>query len=323
MHATVAVCTYNGAKRIGPVIEALGKQSIRAGAWELLVIDNASTDETGKAAVRLIADELGGRGRVVCEPQPGLSYARARAAREAQGKIICFLDDDNIPAPDFITAAVRAFEERPKAGVIGGKVLPRWENPPTPLAQAVAPFALAICDRGDKAFCYKENLGPVGAGLCIRTQVLLNIYRDQIIVRSVIGRKGAGHGGGEDLVIAVRTWQLGYECWYVPSLNIEHLLPVSRMQKAYLLQLYQGIGRGQAATRRISDWRARTPLAWLIGIKDLGRWVMGCCRGPSPELRRTCPLIASDLHCLQQKQIWSRALQTLSWSQLNSQWTND
>lgn len=312
--ATVCICTFNGAARIGMVIEALAVQTQPFESWELLVIDNASTDGTGEVANQLIKKRLRGNDRVVREERPGLSFARARAAREARGEIICFLDDDNIPAPHFLAAAVGAFDERSKAGVIGGKVLPRWEVNPTPLADAVAPFALAICNLGGSAQRVETvGGGIVGAGMCIRTEVLRNIYRDANAPAQVTGRTGGNLMSGEDLAISLVARQLGWECWYVPSLQIEHILPASRMDKNYLLRLYEGIGRGQAASRKCYDWKTRSPLAWLIGLKDYCRWQLGQMRGPLPELRQKHPDIAGDLHDLQQSMTIGRARQALSW----------
>jgi glycosyltransferase involved in cell wall biosynthesis len=314
LKASVCICTFNGANRIEAVLAALARQKLNDGDWEALVIDNASTDGTGEVAARFIQDELGGRGCVVREPQLGLSYARTRAAREAQGEIICFLDDDNIPAPNFVAAAVQAFAEHPKAGVIGGKVLPRWETQPTPLAEAVAPFALAICDDGEIA---KQNNvkggGVVGAGLCVRREVLQKIYQTGTIASRVTGRVGKKLMSGEDLAISIKVGQLGWEIWYVPTLQIEHVLPARRTEKEYLLRLYEGIGRGQAATRSMFDWKARTPVAWLIGFKDYCRWCSGKWRGAAAELRRRHPDIAQDLHDLNQKLTLGRACQAFSW----------
>jgi len=312
--ATVAICTYNGVKRIGMVIEALAMQTQPRETWELLVIDNASTDDTGGVADQLIKKQLGRRGRVVREDQPGLSFARARAAREARGEIICFLDDDNIPQPNFVSSAILAFGKRPKAGVIGGKVCPRWEAKPTPLNEIVAPFALAICDLGEDPRCIVDSGGGiVGAGLCVRTELLRKIYHGGEASGMVSGRKGNTLMSGEDLVVSIVARQLGWECWYVPTLQIEHILPSSRMDKGYLLRLYEGIGRGQAATRKCYDWKARSPLAWLIGLKDYCRWQLDQMSGPSLELRMKHPDLAEDLHELQQRMTLGRAFQALSW----------
>lgn len=313
MNASICICTYNGAKRIGGVLEALAKQQGPPIGWEALVINNASTDETSEIVRRFFA-ENSVNGRMVQESQPGLSFARSRAAREAKGEIICFLDDDNIPSRDFVGSVMDAFDKFPKAGVIGGKVLPRWEIEPTPLARAVASFALAICDEGDIP---KQNNaiggGVVGAGLCIRRDLLCEIFSDSGLAGAVTDRVGSSLIGGGDLAISVMARTKGWECWYVPSLKIEHVLPSGRMQKGYLLNLYEGIGRGQAAVRRIFDPKARSPLALGIAVKDAVRLIKGRIFGPVSSNGTSDPCLVRDLHDLHLRMIWGRLKETPPW----------
>ncbi len=306
----MCICTYNGGGRLRGVVDALRIQTQPAHTWELIIVDNASTDDTGKVAADLIRGLFGGRARVVHEAKAGLSFARARAGREAQGEIICFLDDDNIPSPGFVAAAIQAFAQCPKAGAVGGKVLPLWEAAPSPLALAIQDFALAIADRGDNAFKYDNLVGPVGAGLCIKAELLRRIYQHESVAGKVVGRKTSGFGGGEDVAIGVLVWRMGFECWYDPSLVIQHALPARRMEKDYLLRLYNGIGRGQAAVRRLHDWKARTPLAWLVASKDLARWTRGCLGGASTQMCQQYAGLADDVHDLHQTMVLGRAAQT-------------
>ena len=310
--ASVCICTYNGSSRIGMVIDALAAQTQPVKTWEFLVVDNASTDGTAESVNRLIKEKLGGHGRVVHEARQGVSFARARAAQEARGEIICFLDDDNIPAPDFVAGAISAFAGRPAVGAMGGKILPVWERPPNALALAVQDFALAICDHGDRAFRHHPKNGPVGAGLCIRSKILKAIYFERDAAAKVTGHQGGGVRGGDDFVVGILTWQIGYECWYEPSLKIQHLLPARRMEKEYLLQLYEGIGRGQAAVRRLCDWKARTPLALVIAAKDIARWLKRSLQPSSTDPRAQNPELARDLNDLEKRLILGRALAAIT-----------
>ncbi|MGE9269975.1 MAG: glycosyltransferase [Verrucomicrobiales bacterium] len=312
MRLSVCICTYNGEKRIPLVIRALKEQDFDCEDWEVIIVDNASTDETLNVAKKLISEELECRSKVVLERNPGLSHARSCAANEAQGDVVCFLDDDNIPARDWVSSVSSAFCKFENAGVIGGKVLPRWEVPPPPLAEAVAPFALAICDLGDKEQRIDhEGGGIVGAGMCIRTKLLREIYNDPKSPARVTGRIGNNLMSGEDLVISILAREKGWECWYVPSMSINHCLPASRTTKEYLLRLYDGIGRGQAATRRIYDGRARSPLALLISLKDLFRWIelYGKSIFSSSQIRASS--LDSDLRDLHRSQLRGRILEAL------------
>ncbi len=315
LRATVAVCTYNGADRLPRVLAALERQTFPMESWEVVVVDNASTDET----VRVVEGWLGRSacrmsGRVVTEVNQGLSFARERAAREARGELVCFLDDDNIPSPDWLEVAVGAFARRSEAGVIGGKVEACWEAEPTPLAEAVAEFALAIVDLGPEPRLVEgPGSGIVGAGMCVRRELLLRIFDAFRFRERISDRRGDDLISGGDLAVSVAARMLGMECWYEPGMRMEHVLPPSRMAKPYLLRLFSGIGRGQAALRRLHDWRARSPLAWLIGLKDLMRWLAGDLRGPDEAKGGETADLARDLHELRQAQTLGRATQALRW----------
>ena len=149
--------------------------------------------------------------------------------------------------------------------------------------------------------------GIVGAGMCVRTGLLREIYGDPGAPAQVTGRTGSNLMSGEDLAISAVAREKGWECWYEPGMVIEHMLPASRMEKGYLLRLYEGIGRGQAATRRVYDWKARTVLSWGIGLKDLLRWVAGRLRGGAGGG------LEGELHELRQRQVLGRGLQAMRW----------
>ena len=309
---TVCLCTYNGARRIGEVLEALGRQTRAAPDWEVLVIDNNSTDDTAAVVAAGLAAHLPGRGRIVRETQPGVTRARHRGAVEARGALLAYLDDDNVPAPDYVENALARMARHPEAGLMGGKVLADWIGTPTPLGARVASFALAIRDRGDEPFAYEDITGgPDTAGMVVRTDLLRAILAEPLFADRDLGRNASGFGGGEDTAIVIRAHQRGHACRYEPSLVIRHRLPASRTDAAYLLKLFDGIGRGQAAIRPLFDPKARSRvLALGIALKDFARWLSGRLRGPDAALRAEAGALASDLHALQQRQLAARARET-------------
>ncbi len=219
--------------------------------------------------------------RLVREDTLGKAYAIRRAAREARGNIVCLLDDDNLPAPGFAHWAVHFFDRHPAAGIIGGKILPKWHGEPTPLVQQIAAVALGMCDRGDEAFVYSGIAeGPVGAGLCIRRDLLRRIYDDVPAVLT-IGRVGRALDAGDDTALNVCAHKLGFERWYVPEVSIQHIVDSSRMEMGYLLKLFDGIGVGQADIRILYDDRVNNRvIALLAGLKDALRWLNGAVLGP-------------------------------------------
>ena len=306
-------CTYNGADRIALVLEALGRQTRPTKDWDVLVVDNASTDDTARSTDAALDLHLPGRGRRVSEPQAGVMFARRRATLEADAELIAYLDDDNIPAPDYVDQAIAIMQRHPEAGIAGGKVLAQWLGTPTALGEAAAPFALAIRDLGEQSFAYPEITGgPDTAGMVARTALLRTIFTDAHLAHKITGRKGKSLISGEDTAIVIRAHQLGFACRYEPQLMIYHRLPASRTSLDYLLRLYEGIGRGQASMRPLLDAKARNPLlALLIAVKDGGRWLLRSLRGPSPALREERGVLADDFHRLYQAQVWGRFVQGL------------
>ena len=307
---TVAICTHNGAERIGHVLRSLCAQETTA-TWEVLIVDNAGTDDLAGIAASLSGD-LPVPLRVVREPRAGLSFARALAGLEAEGEVVCFLDDDNPAEKGFVGAAADFFRAHPVAGIAGGKVMPEWECTPTALAASVCEFALAVNDRGDAEFRYEElTSGPVGAGMCIRADLLRSIYADPVFATCVTGRRGKSLASGEDAALCVKVRQRGAEAWYVPSMRCRHRIPAERMELAYLLRLYAGIGRGQAAVRRLHDRKARNlMLVPVIAARDALRWLRGCVSSHQVTDvgdRKT----AAALHALHQRQLLARAAATL------------
>lgn len=313
LRVSVCICAFNAADRIGLVLEALGAQTDCTARWDVVVVDNASRDETAEVVAKGIAEFVPGRARCVLEPQPGLMYARRAATNEARGEFIAFLDDDNIPAPDYIERLLDVLCAHPHVGMFGGRVWPEWVGEPEPLGKAVAFFALAACDRGDESFAYRDVTGgPAGAGMVVRRALMQTIFEEASLAVAVTGRRGSALIGSDDTALVVRAHQLGCEVRYEPSLVLKHRIPTSRTTREYLLKLYEGIGRGQAALRPLYDAKARNPLLRrLIAIKEWLRWLKGALTGPTALTKIEYGPLAHDVHKLQQRQTLGRFRQGL------------
>lgn len=232
MKLSIAICAHNAENRIAGPLRALAAQSVPFdGQWEVLLIDNGSTDQTSALAQSLNA-ELRLPLRVLHEPQLGLTYARIRAANEATGKWLAFCDDDNIPAADWIQSVLEFADSHQAAGIFGGKVVPVVEQP----ALRPAGFSdelfelLGCCDRGTGTYRL-EAAFPPGAGMVIRRELLLTICND-IGIYSV-GRQGTALTGCEDAEIGIMARALGWELWYCGNQSIEHLMPPHRVRFEY------------------------------------------------------------------------------------------
>jgi glycosyltransferase involved in cell wall biosynthesis len=228
---TVAIPTYNGAQRILPVLERLRSQvNLESRHWEILVVDNNSTDQTADIVRSLQSEWTAPPSLRYCfVAQQGLAFARQRAIEESTSRYVGFLDDDNLPAPDWVAAAIAFGDTHPQAGAFGGITNPVYETAPPPEFERVKAF-LVIRKHGQQPQLYEpEKLRlPAGAGLVVRSQAWLDSVPKQLI---------RIHRGGNDYEISLHMHTAGWQIWYNPAMQIDHVIPAWRLERSYLLAI--------------------------------------------------------------------------------------
>ncbi|MFQ4144067.1 hormogonium polysaccharide biosynthesis glycosyltransferase HpsE [Chlorogloeopsis sp. ULAP02] len=272
---TVAIPTYNGEHRLPELLEKLRQQiNIENLNWEIIVVDNNSTDNTAKVIQSYQQNWQFSHSLKYCfEAKQGAGYARKKAVAEAKGKLIGFLDDDNYPNENWVAAAYSFAQQHPQAGAYGSQIHPDWEVEPPENFQRIASF-LAITERGDLPLLYeaKKKLLPPSAGLVVRKQAWLdNVPNKPILTGRVIGNMLTS----EDLEVLSYIQKAGWEIWYNPDMEIYHKIPSFRLKKEYLLPFFKGIGLSRYVTRMVNvkDWNK--PLIFLIYIlNDLRKIIL-------------------------------------------------
>lgn len=121
---SVIVPVWNDARRLALCLEALAAQTFPAARFEVIVIDNGSTDGSGDVARAAAASEGGPRIVALEEPEPGSYHARARGLAAAAGRHIAFTDSDCVPAPGWLEAALAAADEGSgdPVGLVAGRI---------------------------------------------------------------------------------------------------------------------------------------------------------------------------------------------------------
>lgn len=117
---SIVICTRNRAKKLQGTIDSLMRME-SSHRWEVLLVDNASTDDT--LQVLQAFGDYGGRFRVLKVDRVGLGAARDAAWRQARGRIVSFTDDDCYVAQDYVDRVVEVFDEHPEVGCVGGRIL--------------------------------------------------------------------------------------------------------------------------------------------------------------------------------------------------------
>jgi glycosyltransferase involved in cell wall biosynthesis len=276
---TVAIRTYNRADWLAKILERLRSQiNTESIQWDVVVVDNNSTDHTAQVIKDYQADwpdtyPL----RYFLETRQGASFARKRAIQEAQGNLIGFLDDDNLPALDWVSAAYTFSQAHPKAGAFGGQIHGAFEVEPPKNFKRIAHF-LPVIER-DQAICFnsykysRKRVLPPGAGLVIRRQAWLDSVPDHLILQGPVGDSLACKG--EDLEALLHMWKAGWEIWFNPNMHIYHQIPKSRFEREYLLRFFRGIGLGRCYTRMLGYEQWKTPLIIpLYMMNDLYKIIM-------------------------------------------------
>lgn len=257
---SVAICTYNGETRLPLVLDRLlNQKQTESLNWEILVIDNNSTDQTAKVVqvYQSKFSQLSPKIRYYFEPKQGIAFARRLAIKQSKSPLIGFLDDDNFPSHFWVYQAYLFSQIYPKSGAYGSQINPLYEVNPPDNFNRISCF-LAIINRGEKPFRYdlmQRWLFPPGAGLVIRKQAWLSCVPNSPFFRGVTG-KSLQHKG-EDIEALSYLRKAGWEIWHNPQMQVDHYIPESRLQKSYLVKLLRGIGLSRYPTRmlQLSNWQ--------------------------------------------------------------------
>ncbi|HEY9700015.1 MAG TPA: hormogonium polysaccharide biosynthesis glycosyltransferase HpsE [Trichocoleus sp.] len=259
---TVAIPTYNGEQRLPAVLERLRSQIIPTDfSWEVIVVDNNSHDRTSQI-VTAFQSNFPCPLRYCLELQQGAAYARKRALSEAASELIGFLDDDNLPDSNWVTAAYRFAQAHSRAGAYGSQIQGEFEVAPSPELKPLLPF-LALTDRGSQPLRYEpqQKTLPPSAGLVVRKQAwMLSVPA----VTTLGGRVEGNMLTGEDLEVLAHIQRSGWEIWYNPEMKITHIIPAWRLEAAYLIPFFRGIGLSRFVTRMAGIQPSQRSLAFVV-----------------------------------------------------------
>ena len=270
---SVAIRTYNGEKHLPELLERLRSQvNIDTISWEIVIVDNNSKDNTAKIIQEYQSNWPASYPlKYYFESKQGAAFARKRTVQEAQGSLIGFLDDDNLPESNWVSAAYSFAQSHPKAGAYGGQIHGEFEGEPPQDFNKIAVY-LAIIERGQNAFCYnnhKQKVLPPGAGLVIRKQAWSESIPDNLLLAGPQGKSLSAKG--EDLEILSHIQNAGWEIWYNPEMHIYHKIPSWRMERNYLISLVgkSGLSRHHIRMLRLKPWQR--PLAFLAYLANDSR----------------------------------------------------
>jgi glycosyltransferase involved in cell wall biosynthesis len=286
---SIVLPTYNRADRLPQAIDSALRQTAAPETYEIVVVDNNSTDDTAKIIRALAsADSRSGCVRYILETRQGVAHARQAGIDSARAPLIAFFDDDVRVSPNWVDTILRTFAERPDLDCIGGKVLPVWSVPPPAWLTPThwAPLALQDFGDGPMLVSASNQRGLISANLACRKTLLDRIGGFSPMfqrVKDVIGSL-------EDDEWNRRLWKSGGAALYVPDLVAWADVPSDRLTRAYHRRWHRGHGHFYAMLR--AEEIERSNVGSLFGVpahmyrsalEDVGAWLSAVITGRGDE----------------------------------------
>ena len=246
MRVEVGICTWNRAKLLDQTLMSMRALRIPSDVeWELVVVNNHSTDNTEEVIAR---HEEHLPIRRLWEPTLGKSTALNTAIDAMRGDLILWSDDDVIIDPDWLAEYASAAQRYPDAAFFGGTIEPWFEVDPPPWTTAAwnrISTVYAARDVGDEEFPVDATTLPFGANWAIRTEVQRRFRYD-----CRLGRVGPNDVRGEECAILRQMLADGIKGHWIPQAKLQHFIPKERLTLEYVRQFYYGIGQTAALLKR-------------------------------------------------------------------------
>ncbi len=249
---SIIIPTLNHSSKLKQCLSHLSELAFEPDLFEVLVVDNGSTDDTKEISLSFHKTIKNLR-YIFCE-SPGLMAARHRGCDEAKGEILCYIDDDSLVTRDWLKGMAESFSDE-KVVLVGGPCIPKYEIEPPEWIEyfwSKPEFGrcngfLSLLDFGEK-IQYIPPTYVYGCNYSIRKRILLDIggtYPDYLPEKY---RKFQGCG---ETGVAHKVKKFG-KTLYNPKVKIYHIVPESRMTIDYFCwrAYFQGIGSSFMNIRR-------------------------------------------------------------------------
>ena len=278
---SVLLATRNRAPSLGRTLERLLSQNLHGLNWELVVVDNGSTDETA-AVLRSFADRL--PLKAVLEREPGKSRALNAGLAVATGELVVLTDDDVQPANYWLSELWSASLRHPGASIFGGPISPILPADCPPWLRnhrfAGALFTTFVPSLTEAPLA--AHVVPLGPNVAIRRRLLPDVWFDP----TMGPQPQSGYAIGADVDFVLRLCALGHVPMFVPKAIVRHVVRDEQLLPKWLLLRSYSWGRGVARLYqdRYAPRIAGAPVyAWLWLSRS---WWRGLGGDPDDRLGR-------------------------------------
>ena len=273
MNLSIIIPTHNRANSLARAVRSAMAVDYPSDHYEIVVVDNASTDATQKTFQNLQNNSKGSCLRYVREELLGLHHARHAGARAAKGEILFFTDDDATFDAGWLRAYAKRYAERPDMVAAGGPVRPIWEVPPPKWLldyigdkKIVGLFSLM---EPYQEFRLEAKGFFFGVNMAIRRSVLFQVggFNPEAFGDTWLGDGETG--------LNRKLWERGMLIGYVPEAIVYHHIPSKRMTVEYLRRRMSNEGACTAYNqfhRGVPDPLRLLRHAGAMAVRNMKTW---------------------------------------------------
>jgi glucosyl-dolichyl phosphate glucuronosyltransferase len=275
---SVIIATHNRAGLLAIALESLARQTLPASEFEVIVVDNASSDGTATLVAKMSAAMM--NLRYISETRLGLSWARNAGLEGAQSRYVAYLDDDARAEPEWLEALLQVFTGTvPAPACIGGPVYLNWAGLPQRVPARYWPL-LSYLNYGteDRPLLEREYL--VGANMAFQRELLVQIGG----FSTQLGRQGAKLLSGEEAQVVALIRQQRESIWYASRAAVWHVVQPDRIRATWLWRRIFWDGASQPVLDGASA-KSRSYCA-LQAVRDVKRMALFLLRAMAALCRR-------------------------------------
>ncbi len=251
MQLSIIICSYNRATYIGDALTCLYEQTSGLEAFEAIIVDNNSTDNTPAVFQAWRAAHPNGNFSYITEPQQGASYARNTGAKIAKGQWLCFLDDDALATETYVANVIRHIQDQPYIVGFGGRIIPKYIPAEPKWMSHYVSSLVGNFDYAPVACAFENGKYPLESNMIVKKSVFEEVGGFNTALPGVVGTLRIG-GEGKELFFKIMA--LNHTIYYDPSICVYHVVEVKKLTSEYMYRVASGIGRGERArTKAISQ----------------------------------------------------------------------
>ena len=272
MKASIIIPTYNRSDQLFRCMNSLVNLDFSVDEYEIIVVDNGSTDKTKEVVDKYKNEYSGHNIRYFYDDTPGLLTGRHLGAKEARSDILVFVDDDIHVDKSWLVAIVETFDRFPNVHLVGGKCLPKYETEPPKWLEYFWNYLpgggkmlpeLSLCDFGDDEKEISHRF-IWGLNYSIRKKSLYELggFHPDCISSQFQHFQGDGESG-----LSAKALKKGYKAFYQPRAFVYHEVPSERMTLGYFDKryFYQGI------CNSYTEIRSHNGIVSLVSLPNLKR----------------------------------------------------